>query len=84
MEYIMKLNQLEEQMIFRVSVRALSNKEVLALADIKPYMRENTNNGDTLYKRDQLLETTNGQLNDLYSTMKYVEVDYLLVHNKKR
>jgi hypothetical protein len=80
----MKLNQLEEQMIFRVSVRALSNKEVLALASIKPYMSESTSNGDTLYKRDQLLETTSGQLNDLFSTMKYVEVDYLLVHNRKR
>jgi hypothetical protein len=80
----MKLNQLEEQKVFRVNIKALEETEVLALADIKPYMQEDTNNGDVLYKRDQLLQTTNGQLNDLYSTMKYIEVDYLLVHNKKR
>jgi hypothetical protein len=80
----MKLNQLEEQKVFRVNIKALEETEVLALADIKPYMQESEDNGDVLYKRDQLLQTTNGQLNDLYSTMKYIEVDYLLVHNKKR
>jgi hypothetical protein len=80
----MNLNQLEEQKIFRVNIENLSEDEVLALADIEPYMQQSEDNGDVFYKRDQLLQTTFGQLNNLYATMRYVNIDYLLIYNKKR
>jgi hypothetical protein len=34
----MKLSKLEEQKIFKVNVRGLSEEEIVALSNIEPYM----------------------------------------------